>query len=99
VWFEADITDVPPIEGAVAETVERLGGLDVVIANAGLSGFGSVRTIDPAAFERTIEVNLLGTWRTVRAALDPIIAARGYILTVASVPPRRTRRGGPFAKV
>jgi NAD(P)-dependent dehydrogenase (short-subunit alcohol dehydrogenase family) len=85
VFFEADITDTDAVERAVAQTVERLGSLDGLLANAGLAGFGSVRTIDPAAFERTIEVNLLGTWRTVRAALDPIIASRGYILTVASV--------------
>jgi NAD(P)-dependent dehydrogenase (short-subunit alcohol dehydrogenase family) len=85
VWFEADITDVPAIERAVAQTVERLGGLDVVIANAGLSGFGSVRTIDPAAFERTIEVNLLGVWRTIRVALPYVVARRGYVLPIASV--------------
>jgi NAD(P)-dependent dehydrogenase (short-subunit alcohol dehydrogenase family) len=85
VWFEADITDVEALERAVAETVERLGGIDAVVANAGLAGFGPVRTIDPAAFERTIEVNLIGTWRTVRAALEPIIDRRGYVLVVASV--------------
>ncbi len=85
VWFEADVTDTEAVEHAVAETVQRLGALDGVVANAGLAGFGSVRTIDPAAFERTIEVNLLGTWRTIRAALAPIISSRGYILAVASV--------------
>src|SRR3954471_8066117 len=55
----ADITDPDAGEAAVAEAVERFGGLDVCFANAGVGTFGSVRTIDPAAFEGTIEVNLL----------------------------------------
>ena len=50
-------------------TVERFGGIDVVIANAGIAPIGTVATIDPADFERTIEINLLGVWRTVRATL------------------------------
>jgi len=84
-WFDADVTDAEAVERAVGETVERFGSLYGLVANAGIAGFGSVRTIDPAAFERTIEVNVIGTWRTVRAALEPIIAARGYILNVASL--------------
>jgi NAD(P)-dependent dehydrogenase (short-subunit alcohol dehydrogenase family) len=44
-----------------------------------------VRTIDPEAFERTIEVNLLGVWRTVRAALPHVIERRGYVLPIASL--------------
>ena len=85
VWFEADITDVEALQRAVAQTVEQLGGIDALVANAGLASFGPVRTIDPAVFERTIEVNLIGTWRTVRAALEPVIARRGYVLLVASI--------------
>jgi NAD(P)-dependent dehydrogenase (short-subunit alcohol dehydrogenase family) len=44
-----------------------------------------VRSMDPAAFERTIEVNLLGSWRTVRACLPHLIARRGYLLIIASL--------------
>ena len=62
-------------------TVERFGGIDVVIANAGIAPFGTVATIDPDAFERTIEVNLLGVWRTVRTALPHVVARQGYILS------------------
>jgi NAD(P)-dependent dehydrogenase (short-subunit alcohol dehydrogenase family) len=81
----ADITDPEAVERAVAETVERFGGIDVCMANAGVGAFGSARTIDPAAFEGTIEVNLLGNWRTVRACLPHVIERRGYVLVVASV--------------
>src|SRR4051812_4003881 len=65
--FEADVTDVDALERAVEGAVERFGGIDVVMANAGVGPAGMVRLMDPEAFERTIEVNLLGVWRTVRA--------------------------------
>src|SRR4051794_33429767 len=65
--FETDITDVDALGEAVDAAVERFGGIDVVVANAGVAPTGMVRSMDPAAFERTIEVNLLGVWRTVRA--------------------------------
>ena len=44
-----------------------------------------VRSTDPAAFERTIEINLLGVWRTVRAALPHVIERQGYVLVIASL--------------
>ncbi|HZO59370.1 MAG TPA: SDR family oxidoreductase [Solirubrobacterales bacterium] len=84
-WFEADVTDLAALTAAVDATVERFGGIDVVIANAGIAPFGTVATIDPAAFEKTIEVNVIGVWRTVRAALPHVIARRGYILPIASL--------------
>lgn len=85
VWFEADVTDEAALEEAVGGTVRELGGIDVLMANAGIASVGTVRTIDPAAFERTVEINLLGTWRTVRAALPHVIERRGYVLCVASL--------------
>ena len=83
-WYECDVTDAAAVEAAVAGAVERFGGLDVVIANAGIAANGTVASIDPAAFERTIEVNLLGVWRTVRAALPHVTARAGYVLIISS---------------
>ena len=83
--FEADVTDRDALERAVEATVERFGGIDAVVANAGVAPAGSVRRTDPAAFERTIEINLLGTWRTVRACLPHVIECRGYVLAIASL--------------
>jgi NAD(P)-dependent dehydrogenase (short-subunit alcohol dehydrogenase family) len=84
-WFEADVTDGEALERAVEGTVERFGGIDVVMANAGVAPGGTVRSIDPEAFERTIEINLLGVWRTVRSCLPHVIERRGYVLVVASL--------------
>jgi NAD(P)-dependent dehydrogenase (short-subunit alcohol dehydrogenase family) len=84
-WVEADVSDRAAIEAAAAETVGRFGGIDVAIANAGIGVRGSVLSVDPDAFDRVIEVNLLGVWRTVRACLPHVIERRGYLLNIASV--------------
>jgi NAD(P)-dependent dehydrogenase (short-subunit alcohol dehydrogenase family) len=84
-WFECDVTDWDALERAVEGAVERFGGLDVVVANAGIGSVGTTRSIDPYAFERTIDVNLLGVWRTVRACLPHVIESRGYMLVIASL--------------
>ena len=81
---EADVTDRDAVGRAVAQTAEAFGGIDVVIANAGIAAPGFARTTDPDDFERTIDVNLLGVWRTVRACLPHIIERKGYVLPVAS---------------
>ena len=84
-WFEADVTDLASLEAAVSRTVEQLGGIDVVVANAGVAPFGSVLHGDPKSFLKTIDVNLNGVFRTVRAALPHVIDRRGYVLVVSSL--------------
>jgi NAD(P)-dependent dehydrogenase (short-subunit alcohol dehydrogenase family) len=82
----ADVTDRDALDDAVAQAVERLGGIDVVVANAGIAPPPSpVTTIDVDAFEQVIEVNLLGVWRTVRATLPQVIQRRGHVVVVASI--------------
>ena len=85
VAIEADVTDAAALERAVAATVERFGGIDVGIANAGIHSVGSLLTAPPAQVERTLEVNLMGVWRTDRALLDQIVERRGYLLNIASL--------------
>jgi NAD(P)-dependent dehydrogenase (short-subunit alcohol dehydrogenase family) len=84
-WFECDVTDWDALERAVEGTVERFGGIDVVMANAGISAVGMTRSIDPRAFERTLEINLMGVWRTVRSCLPHVIERQGYVLVIASL--------------
>ena len=84
-WFEADVTDYDALVAAVEGTVARFGSIDVAIANAGLQFMGRMATMPREQFERTIEVNLLGVWRTDRAVLDEIVRNRGYLLNVASL--------------
>ena len=81
----ADVCDLPAMEAAVRQGVERFGGIDFVIANAGIASYGSVLGVDPATFRRVIDVNITGVFHTVRAALPSLIERRGYILVVSSL--------------
>jgi NAD(P)-dependent dehydrogenase (short-subunit alcohol dehydrogenase family) len=83
----ADVTDDTAIKGAIAETVERFGGLDVVVANAGIAQakVATVRGIGSEEWERVFEVDMLGVWRTVRAALPQIVERRGHVVVTSSV--------------
>ena len=84
-WFEADVTDQSSIDKAVTATVEHYGRLDSIVANAGVVNYGTVRTADPDAFARTIDVNLNGVYRTVAAALPHLLVSNGYALVIGSV--------------
>ena len=83
----ADVTDQGAMQAAVAETVERFGGLDVVVANAGIAQakLATVRGIGSEEWERVFEVDMLGVWRTVRAALPQIVERRGHVVVTSSV--------------
>ncbi len=80
-----DVRDREQVEAAVARAVEHLGGLDVVIANAGVAAQLPLLGGDPTVFERTVEVNLLGVYYTLRAAAPHISHPRGYALAIASL--------------
>jgi NAD(P)-dependent dehydrogenase (short-subunit alcohol dehydrogenase family) len=79
-----DVTELADMEAAVAHGVERFGGIDVVVAGAGIASYGSVATVDPAVFRRLIDINITGVFHTVRAALPEVLRRRGYILVVSS---------------
>jgi NAD(P)-dependent dehydrogenase (short-subunit alcohol dehydrogenase family) len=83
----ADVTDEGAMRAAVAETVERFGGLDVAVANAGMaqSRVATVRGIAGEEWERVFEVDMMGVWRTVRAALPQIVERRGHIVVTGSI--------------
>ncbi len=83
----ADVTDQNAMFAAVAEVVEKLGGLDVAVANAGIAQkqFATVHGISGEEWERVFEVDLLGVWRTARAALPQIVERRGQMVVVSSV--------------
>jgi NAD(P)-dependent dehydrogenase (short-subunit alcohol dehydrogenase family) len=83
--FHADVTDWDQLAAAVDGTVERFGGIDVTIANAGVANVGTILTMEPEDFERVIEVNLLGVWRTVRSTLPHVVERQGYVLPVSSL--------------
>jgi len=86
IGIAADVTDADAMQEAVATAVERFGGLDVIVANAGIASHGATTlAAEPDQFERVIEVNLLGVWRSVRAALPEITRRQGHVVVVASI--------------
>ena len=84
-WFECDVRDKDALEAAVAGTVDRFGGIDVVMANAGIASGGMFHLADQETWERVIEINLLGVSRTVHAALPHVMERKGYVLVIASL--------------
>ena len=87
-----DVTDPRSMESAVARTVERLGGLSILVNNAGVGLYGPVAEQAPDAWRRVIEINLLGAFYATRAALPAIRArGRGQIVAISSVNGRRGR--------
>ncbi len=81
----ADVRSLEAMQDVVRAGVKRFGGIDVVVANAGIGSFGSVLNVDPEAFRRVLDVNVLGVFHTVRAALPSVIERRGYVLVVSSL--------------
>ncbi len=84
-WFECDVTDRGQVDAAVAAAVDRLGGLDVAVANAGIGGQMTLVDGDPEVWDRTLAVNLNGTYNLVRAAGLHVAHPGGYFLLTASL--------------
>jgi NAD(P)-dependent dehydrogenase (short-subunit alcohol dehydrogenase family) len=82
-----DVTDQGAMLSAVAETVERFGGLDVVVANAGIAPptVTTTRKMPPEEWEKVVGVNLIGVWHTVRAALPQISERGGQLVFLGSI--------------
>jgi NAD(P)-dependent dehydrogenase (short-subunit alcohol dehydrogenase family) len=79
-----DVTDMASCRSAVAAALKRHDRLDAVWANAGISEFAPLELMDDAAWRRVIEVNVLGAFNIIKAALPPVIDSRGYVAITAS---------------
>src|SRR2546430_6558256 len=81
-----DVRDQQHVDALVAATVERFGGLDILVANAGVGAYGPFLDLDPVQVEEMIDVNLKGTIHSVRAALPHLLErGGGDVVAVASV--------------
>jgi NAD(P)-dependent dehydrogenase (short-subunit alcohol dehydrogenase family) len=79
-----DLAQRRATEEAVREAARRLGWLDAVVTAAGIDACGALEDIDGRAWDRVVEVNLLGTAAVVRAALPFLESSHGRVVTVAS---------------
>ena len=83
--WECNVTDRAQVDAVVAAAVAELGGLDVVVANAGVAAQLPIVGGDPAIWDRTLAVNLGGTYNTLRAAGPHISHPGGYAIAVSSL--------------
>lgn len=84
IWCEADVCDGESLQLAIDKCADLMGGIDLVVANAGIVAYGTVRQADEAAFERVIDINLTGTFRTLKHATPHLERSRGHVMVVAS---------------
>lgn len=81
----ADVVDLEAMEQAVSDSVDHFGKVDVVIANAGITPLKTTaRAIDADDWEKVVEVNVMGVWRTIRAGLPAIKKNGGQAVIISS---------------
>lgn len=83
--FAADVRDMSSLHKAVDAAAAHFGRIDIVVANAGIDTVAPMTTLEPASFERVIDINLNGVWRTFKAALPHVTKERGYLLAISSM--------------
>ena len=93
----ADVADADALAAALASLEAALGPVDVLVANAGIGGYGPFADIALEEMERLVRVNVLGTMYAIKAVLPGMIARRrGHIVTIGSI---AGRIGSPFEAV
>ncbi|MCP9237594.1 SDR family oxidoreductase [Lewinella sp. JB7] len=83
--FEADVRDLESQQRAIALAHQEFGGIDIVIANAGVGHFAPIQELTPQQWKDTIDINLTGVFNTVKATLPALIESKGYLITIASL--------------
>jgi NADP-dependent 3-hydroxy acid dehydrogenase YdfG len=85
--FVADATDEAAMEAAVAATVKAFGGVDILLANAGMEG--PVKPIEAqikADFEQVLRTNVIGVWLAMKYCVEPMKArGGGSMIALASI--------------
>lgn len=87
----ADISKPEEMRAAVEQTVERWGRLDIVFANAGVNGvWAPIEELEPEEWEKTIAINLHGTFYTLKYAVPHLKKRGGSVIITASINGTRT---------
>lgn len=81
----ADVSDIDSINSAVEKALSKFKTIDILINNAGIASFGKFMELEPAAWEKIIRVNLMGTYYTTRAVIPNMIERQtGDIINISS---------------
>ena len=85
IGLAADVKSLQSQQQAVQKVIERWGKLDVLIANAGVGHFAPIDELDERLWQETIDTNLTGVFYSIKAAVEHIKSAQGYIFTISSL--------------
>lgn len=83
-FADADVRDSRALRAAIDDSAAALGGIDLLVANAGIVSYGTVRQADEAVFERVLDINLTGTFRTLKYATPHLERTSGHASVIAS---------------
>lgn len=83
--WRADVRSYEDIERAMNEAADYYGRIDMVIANAGIEVVAPMIGTKPTTFDRVIDINLNGVWRTLRAGLPHVAREKGHLLAISSM--------------
>ncbi len=81
----ADVRDYASQQAAVQATIDKFGGVDAMIANAGVGHFASINDMSIEHWNEVIDVNLTGVFYSTKASLDALKKSEGYLITIASL--------------
>jgi NAD(P)-dependent dehydrogenase (short-subunit alcohol dehydrogenase family) len=85
IGLKADVRNFEEVQSAVGEILNAFGGMDVLVANAGVGKFGSVEDITLEDWHATIETNLTGVFYSIKASVEELKKSKGYFITISSL--------------
>ena len=83
--LQSDVSSSVSEAKAIQTVIDHFGGLDVVIANAGVGHLFPIDQLTEKLWKETIDTNLTGVFNTVKASIDALKKTKGYIITIASL--------------
>lgn len=83
--LQADVRDLDSQNQAVKKLLNQWGSLDLLVANAGVGHFASIEEMTPELWNQTIDTNLTGVFYSIKATVEAIKKAKGYIITISSL--------------
>ncbi len=83
--MSCDVRDAAAQREVVRQAAQRFGGIDIVVANAGVGHFAPIGELSAEDWQQTIDINLTGVFHTVQASLSELKKSKGFLVTIASL--------------
>lgn len=83
--LESDVRDLNSHNDTVEKIIQKWGGINLVVANAGIGKFGSIENLSPEDWQETLDINLTGVFNTIKSSLESLKESKGYFITISSL--------------